>query len=172
MKDQMWTFGEIEVEMWGCFTTHHLLQTETGILGEMTLPAFSSGGVFDAADGRNLVVEKTSWWRGWHELRENDIVVGSARPTGFWGRTMSVGFRGLMYELVPAGFWSDGWDLLDGAGAVLVEVRRWGFFRRKVVLTVHGPVHSDLLVFVYYLAHIRWQEQTAAVAASSAAAGS
>ena len=85
---------------------------------------------------------------------------------------MSVGFRGLMYEFVPAGFWSDGWDLLDEAGTMLVEVRRWGFFRRKVGLTVRGPVHPDLLVFVYYLAHIRWQEQTAAVAASSAAAGS
>ncbi|MFL7791184.1 MAG: hypothetical protein AB8I69_03515 [Anaerolineae bacterium] len=172
MKDQMWASGEMEVEMWGCFTTHHLLRTETDIVGEMTLPAFSSGGVFEAADGRNLVVEKTSWWRGWHELRENDIVVGSARPIGFFGRTMSVGFRGLMYELVPAGFWSDGWNLLDGAGTVLVEVRRFGFFRRKVVLAVCGPVHSDLLVFAYYLAHIRWQEQTAAVAASSAAAGS
>jgi hypothetical protein len=167
MKDQMWTSGEIEVEMWGCFTTHHLLRTETDVLGEMTLPAFSSGGVFKAADGRNLVVEKTSWWRGWHELRENDIVVGSAHPAGFWGRTMSVGFRGLMYELVPAGFWSDGWHLLDGMGTVLVEVRRLGFFRRKVVLTVHGTVHPDLLVFVYYLVNVRWQEQTAAAAAAA-----
>ena len=83
---------------------------------------------------------------------------------------MSVGFRGLMYELVPAGFWSDGWNLLDGAGTVLVEVRRFGFFRRKVVLTVWGPVHPDLLVFVYYLVNVRWQEQAAA--ASAAAAGS
>ncbi|MBN1976793.1 MAG: hypothetical protein JW918_05280 [Anaerolineae bacterium] len=167
MKDQMWTSGEIEVEMWGCFTTHHLLRTEMGTLGEMTLPALSSGGVFEAADGRNLVLEKTSWWRGWHELRENGIVVGAARPVGFWGRTMSVGFRGVMYELVPAGFWSDGWRLLDGADTVLVEVGRWGFFRRKVALTVRGPVHPDLLVFVYYLVNVRWQEQTAAAAAAA-----
>ena len=167
MKNQMWTSGEIEVEMWGCFTTHHLLQRDTSVLGEMTLSAFSSGGVFEASDGRTLVVEKTSWWRGWHELRENGIVVGSARSIGFWGRTMSVGLRGLMYELVPAGFWSDGWDLLDEAGTVLVEVRRWGFFRRKVVLTVRGPVHPDLLVFVYYLVNVRWQEQTAAAAAAA-----
>jgi hypothetical protein len=169
MKDQMWTGGQIEVEMWGCFTTHHRMLTETDVLGELTLPVFSSGGVFEATDGRELVVEKTSWWRGWHELRENDIVVGSARPLGFWGRRMSVGFRGLMYELVPAGFWSDGWDLLDGSGGVVVEVRRWGFFRRKVSLAIRGIVHPDLLIFVYYLAHIRWQEQTAAVAASTGA---
>ena len=172
MRDRMWTTGEIRVEMWGCFTTHHRLQTETEVLGELTLPAFGSGGVFGAADGRELVVEKTSWWRGWHELRENEIVVGSARPLGFWGRTMSVGFRGLMYELVPTGFWSDGWHLLDESGAVVVEVQRWGFFRRKVGLTIYGPVHFDLLVFVYYLAHLRWQEQSAAAAGASAAAGS
>lgn len=167
MRDHMWTTGEIEVEMWGCFTTHHRMQTETEVLGELTLPAFRSGGVFEAADGRELVVEKTSWWRGWHELRENEIVVGSARPLGFWGRTMSVGFRGLMYELVPVGFWSDGWNLLDESGAVVVEVRRWGFFRRKVGLTIRGPVHPDLLVFVYYLVNVRWQEQSAAAAAAA-----
>jgi hypothetical protein len=167
MSDHMWTTGEIEVEMWGCFTTHHRMQTETGVLGELTLPAFKSGGIFESTDGRELVVEKTSWWRGWHELRENEIVVGSARPLGFWGRTMSVGFRGLMYELVPAGFWSDGWNLLDGSGAVVVEIRRWGFFRRKVGLTIRGPVHPDLLVFVYYLVNVRWQEQSAAAAAAA-----
>jgi hypothetical protein len=158
--------------MWGVFTTHHRLLAETGVLGELILPAFNSGGVFEAVDGRELVVEKTNCWRGWHELRENGIVVGSARSQGFWGRTMSVGYRGLAYELVPSGFWSDGWNLLDESREVVVEVRRWGFFRRKVGLTIQGPVHSDLLFFVYYLAHVRWQEQTAAVAASSAAAGS
>jgi hypothetical protein len=172
MKDQMRMGGEIDVEMWGCFTTHHRMLTETDALGELTLPVFSSGGVFEAADGRELTVEKTSWWRGWHELRENDIVVGSARPLGFWGQRMSVGFRGLIYELVPAGFWSDGWNLLDESGEVVVEIRRWGFFRRKVSLAICGPVHSDLLVFVYYLAHIRWQEQASAAAGGAVAAGS
>jgi hypothetical protein len=77
-----------------------------------------------------------------------------------------------MYELVPGDFWSNGWDLLDGSGEVVVEVRRWGFFRQKISLTIRGPVHFDLLIFVYYLAHIRWSEQAAAVVASCAAAGS
>jgi hypothetical protein len=167
MEGQMWTAGVIEVDIWGFFTTHHRMLTETEVLGELTLSAFSSGGVFQAADGRELVVEKTSWWRGWHELRENGVVVGSARPLGFWERTMSVGFRGKMYELVPAGFWSSSWNLLDESGAVVVKVRRWGFFRQKVGLTIQGPVHSDLLVFVYYLANVRWQEQAAAAAAAA-----
>ena len=161
--------GEIEVEMWGCFTTHHRMRLlGEGFLGEMTLPAFGKGGVFQFHDGRELVVERTSWWRGWHELRENGIVVGSARPLGFWGQRMSVGFRGKLYELEPAGFWSDSWRLIEDSGTVVVDVRRWGFFRRRVGLITHGAVPPDLLVFVYYLVNARWQEQSAAAAAVAA----
>jgi len=170
MKDQMWTFGEIEVEMWGCFTTHHLLQTETGILGEMTLPAFSSGGVFEATDGRNLVVEKTSWWRGWHELRENGVVVGTARPRGFWRRSMDVGFRGRTYELLPADFWSRAWVLVDEMGQDVLAVEPRGIFRRGAYVSILGTVHPDLVVFAYYLVNVRWQEQSAAAATSASAA--
>ena len=162
--------GEIGVLAWGWFTTHHQMSLGESILGELTLPALSSGGVFHYADGRELEMEKTSWWKGWHELRENDIVVGSARPLGFWGQRISVRYRGKMYELGAAGFWGDRWHLVDESGTVLVEICRQGFLRQKVAMTVHLEVQSDLLVFAYYLAHVRWQEQ--AVAVSAAAAGS
>ena len=161
--------GEMEVDTWGCFTTHHQMKTRTQILGELTLPAFDRGGTFLFADGRELVVGKTSWWKGWHELRENGIVVGSARPLGFWAQRIGVGFRGRMYELVSAGFWSDGWDLLDESGMKILEIRRRGFFRRMVDLLAHEEILPDLLVFAYYLAHVRWQEQTAVVATTAAA---
>jgi hypothetical protein len=138
-----------------------------GVLGELTLPAFARGGSFVFADGREVVMEKTSWWKGWHELREHGIVVGSARPLGFWGQRISVGYRGKMYELTTANFWGDRWHLLDEAGTVLVEIWRQGFFRQKVALTAHLEIQLDLLVFAYYLAHVRWQEQTAAAAAAA-----
>jgi hypothetical protein len=141
-----------------------------GLLGELTLPAFARGGIFVFAGGRELVVEKTSWWKGWHELRESGTVVGSARPLGFWGQRISVGYRGKMYELVKAGFWGDRWHLVDESGTILVEIWRQGFFRQEVSMTVHLEVQPDLLVFAYYLAHVRWQEQAAA--AGAAAAGS
>ena len=160
---------EVQVTVSGFFTTHHSLETVTGGLGELTLPAFSKGGVFRSGDGRELTVERTSWWRGWHELREDGVVMGTARPRGFWQRTMSVGFRGAMYELVPAGFWSRGWHLVDEAGTALLEIQPRGVFRRGAYLTVLGSVNADLLVFVYYLVNVRWQEQAAA---ASAAAGS
>jgi hypothetical protein len=159
--------GEIEVDTWGWFTTHHQMNLRGGVLGELTLPALGGGGVFRFADGRELEMEKTSWWKGWHELREAGIVIGSARPLGFWGQRMSVGYRGKMYELATAGFWADRWHLLDESGVALVEIWREGFFRQKVAVVAHLEVQPDLLVFAYYLAHVRWQEQTAAAAAAA-----
>ena len=60
MAQGLWATDEIEVGVSGFFTTHHFLQTTANILGELTLPAFRSGGVFRAADGRELVRETLS----------------------------------------------------------------------------------------------------------------
>jgi hypothetical protein len=114
-----------------------------------------------------LVVEQISWWRGWHELREDGIVLGTARPLGFWRQKMSVGFRGEMYELVPASFWARSWLLTDGTERELIDVQPRGVFRRGAYLTILAPIHTDLLVFVYYLVNVRWQEQSAAAAAAA-----
>jgi hypothetical protein len=167
MNQESWVADEIEITASGFFTTHHVLQTAAGIWGELTLPAFSRDGVFRFGDGRELVVARTSWWRGWHELRENGIVLGTACPQGFWRRTMEVGFRGVMYELVPASFWARSWLLLDETGTTLIEVQPRGAFRRGAYLTIVESVSVDLLVFAYYLVNVRWQEQAAAATAAS-----
>ena len=168
MEREIWTSGEFEVEVWGCFTTHHLLQTAAGVLGELVLPAFSRGGVFHSADGRELMVERTSWWRGWHELREGGIVLGTAVPLGFWRRAAEIGFRGMAYALEPTSVWSRGWRLIDKDGMVVLEIQPRGVFRRGAYLTIRGPVHIDLLIFAYYIVNVRWQEQSAAAAAAAA----
>jgi hypothetical protein len=160
---------EAEVVVSGFFTTHHFVQTATETMGELILPAFSIRGVFHAANGRELVVQRTNWWRGWHEMREGGIVLGTAQSHGFWRRTMGIGFRGATYELRPADFWSRGWRLFDETGAIVMEIRPRGCFRRGAYLTVAKPVNVDLLTFVYYLVNVRWQEQSAA---AGAAAGS
>ena len=166
MTRELWV-DEVEVDVSGFFTSHHFLQTVVGILGELTLHTFSRNGVFVDADGRELVVQKTNWWRGWHELRENGLVLGTAHPRGFWRRAMEVGFQGAMYELTPASFWSRGYHLLDETGAMLVEVQPRGVFRRGAYLTIMRPVNVDLLVFAYYLVNMHWQEQSAAGAAAA-----
>jgi hypothetical protein len=163
----VWAGDGVEVTVSGFFTTHHLVQTPTGILGEFTLSAFSTGGVFTTADGRELEMRKTNWWRGWHEMREDGVVVGTAHSQGFWQRTMSIGFRGATYELVPAGCWSRGWCLLDGTEATVIEVYPRGAFQRGAYLTVVEPVHVDLLAFAYYLVNVRWQDQSAAAVAAT-----
>jgi hypothetical protein len=175
MNENMWTGDEIEVDVWGFFTTHHRLQAASGELGTLTLPAFSRGGKFRFADGREIVAERTSWWRGWHELRVDSVVVATARPVGFWRQRMSVGYRGQAYELVSISCWGRGWRLFegDGGGSAVVEVQPRGVFRRGAYLQPFAPVPTDLLIFVYYLVNARWQEQASAAAAtSSAAAGS
>jgi hypothetical protein len=161
--------GEIQVTVSGVFTTHHFLETVTGNLGELTLSAFGKGGVFRSGDGRALTVERTSWWRSWHELRENEIVLGMASPQSFWRRAMNVGYRGAMYELAPISFWSRGWQLIDEMGMASLEIQPRGVLRRGAYLSILGSVDVDLLVFAYYLVNARWQEHSAA---AGAAAGS
>jgi hypothetical protein len=80
---------------------------------------------------------------------------------------MDIGFRGAAYELVSAAVWSRGWGLVDEEGTLLLEIQPRGLFRRGARLTILEPVHADLLLFAYYLAHVRWQEQGAAAAAAA-----
>ena len=44
MSHQVWPTRGVEVIVSGAFTTHHHLETETRTLGELTLPAFRTGG--------------------------------------------------------------------------------------------------------------------------------
>jgi hypothetical protein len=169
MAREVWPTGEIEVGVSGAFTTRHHLRTETGTLGELTLPAFRTGGVFRAGDGRELTVHRTSWWRGWHELREDETLLGTARPRGFWRRQMVVHLGVQEYVLQPAGFWTRSYSLVDAVGRTLLEIRPRGVFRRGAYLAVMAPVDVDLLIFAYYLVHTRWQEDAAAAGAASSA---
>ncbi len=167
MTGEAWVLDEITVSVSGVFTTYHRLETPSGVLGELTLPAFRSEGRFCTADGRELVMRRTSWWRGWHELREGGVGVGTARPRGFWRRKMDVEFRGRMYELAPVGFWARDWRLADEAGVAILEVRPRGAFRRGARIKILGPIDTDLLAFTYYLVNARWQEEGAAAAAAA-----
>jgi hypothetical protein len=194
MRHETWLADEIEAIVSGVFTTHHVLRAPAGILGELTLPAARMRGVFRGADGRELVIERTSWWRGTYELREDGTVLGTARPRGFFRREFilvlgsdplgdeppggesldneSLGNEPLgskllvtePYTLRAAGFWGRIWHLIDRAGEMVVEVRPRGPFRRGATLRIFKPVDVGLLAFAYRLVTARWQEQTAAAA--------
>jgi hypothetical protein len=164
MKRQTWLADEVEVVVSGVLKTHHVLQTASGPLGELISPAFKPGAAFRGVDGRELVVLRTSWWRGTYELRDGGSVVGSARPVGLFRRENSVQFRGGNYRLRAAGLWGRTWHLLDDVGAMVLEVRSRGVFRRGATLRILMPLEIGLLVFTYHLVCVRWQEQSGGAA--------
>ena len=159
--------NEVEILVSGLWNTSHHLQTAGESLGLLVLPAFRRGGVFHSVDGRELVAERTRWWRRWHELREGAVVLGSAAPRAIWGWSLEVMFGSQAYVLEPAGILTRAWRLLDERGDPLLEISPRGIFRRGAVVTILAEVPVDLVAFTYYLVFTRWQEQAAATAAAS-----
>lgn len=162
------TVQEIEVLVEGFFTTHHLLQTQTEVVGELTVPAMSKQAIFVGAGDDELEMRKPSWWKSYFELRRAGSLLGSAGPKRFFSRDVVVEYGTERYVLCPAGFWSRAWQLVDAEENVLVEVEPRGAFRRGAYLTALDQVDRELLVFTYFLVQERWQAETAtaAVAAS------
>ena len=78
MAQDTWLLNEFEVEVTGFFTTHHYFETPQGTWGELTFPAFSSHGVFKAADGRELLMQKTHWLGTAHEFVDGKVTRGRA----------------------------------------------------------------------------------------------
>jgi len=173
MRNETWLADRVQVTVSGCFTTHHLLQTANGVLGELTLPAFKRRGLFRAVSGQELVVERTSWWPGTHELREDGVVLGTAAPQSLWRGTMRVGYGGLVYLLEAIDVWCRRWHLVDEAGIEFLEIQPRGIFGRGATLRILQPVDIGLLVFAYHLVNAGLKERTvAASAGASAVAGS
>jgi hypothetical protein len=170
MSDEFWKVSEIEVTVSGFFTTHHHFQTESGEWGEMTFPAFAQRAVFRTADDRELEMGKTHWLGSAHELVEGDTVRAAADRPGLLHREMVIRFDGREYELVPEGLFKQGWFLVDQEGNTLLEIQPRGVFREGAFVTITGWVDADLVVFAYYLVHMRKQEDAAAAAAASGAA--
>ena len=166
------TFDQIEVEVSGLFTTHHYFETAAGTLGEFTFPAFSQQGLFQTADGRELVMQKTSWLGSAHEVLDGGVVRGTADRRGLLSRDILVEFDGQAYTLEPEGILSQGWFLFDAEGNELLEIQPRGIFKQGAYLILKGVVAADLTAFAYYLIHMRRQEDAAAAAAASGAAAS
>jgi hypothetical protein len=52
------------------------------------MPALRMRGMFRGVDGRELVVERTGWWRGSYEVREGGSVLGRAHRLGIFRREL------------------------------------------------------------------------------------
>jgi hypothetical protein len=167
MSQDTWLLNEIEVEVSGFFTTHHYFETASGTWGEFTFPAFSTHGVFHAADGRELLMQKPHWLGTAHEFIEGEAVRGTADRRGLLSREIVVQFDGQEYLLEPKGLLSRGWNLIGAGETILLEIEPRGIFKQGAYVTIVGAIDADLVVFAYYLVHMRWQEDAAAAAAAS-----
>jgi hypothetical protein len=158
---------EIEVAVSGFFTTHHHFQTEWGGLGKCTFPAFSQHAMYRTADGRELLMQKSHWLGSAHELVDGGSVRARADRPGLFRRDILIQFDGQEYTLEPEGLFSRGWLLFDAGGTKLLELRPRGAFKQGAYLTISGSINSDLVAFVYYLVHMRQQEDAAATTAAT-----
>ena len=164
MSQETWMADLVEVTVSGFFTTHHVMRTAAGSLCEMTIRGLGKKAVVRTIDERELLIERTNWWRGAYELRRDDVTVAEARPLGVFRRVNAIQFDGRGYRLRAADFWSHSWLLADDAGQTLAKIRPRGVFRRGAILRILGPVDVDLLAFTYHLVNARWRQQSAAAA--------
>ena len=169
MSHDTWRLGAIEVGVRGFFKTHHRFATDTEELGEMTFPAFSQDGVYHGAQGQILVLRKTHWLGNAYELLEGDTVRGTAEQPRLLSRDIAIWFDGREYTLQPAGVLNQGWYLVDAGGMTLLEVQPRGVLKQGAYVMPKAGLNADLVVFAYYLVYRRWQDDAAAVAATSAA---
>lgn len=167
MKREIWKLDEIEVDVSGFFTTHHVLRTEAGILGELTFPAFSQCATYRTSGGRELVMQKTHWLGTTHEMLEGQMVRGSGTRPGLFRWDIVLEVDGQQYSLQPEGVLSRGWRLFDASGQQLLEIQPRGILQQGAHLTITGAVDADLVAFAYYLVHMRQQEEAAGAAAAS-----
>lgn len=170
MKKEIRSMDEIEVEVTGFFTTHHLFRTAAGSLAEVVFPAFSQYATCRTAGGRELLMQKTHWLGSSHELVDGEVVRGRGERPGLLRRDIVLEFDGQKYSLEPEGLFSQGWRLLDAGGQQLLELQPRGIFRQGAYLTATGAIDADLVVFAYYLVHMRQQEDAAAAAAATSVA--
>ncbi|MGD2148327.1 MAG: hypothetical protein PVH41_16665 [Anaerolineae bacterium] len=164
MSQETWLADLVEVTVSGFFTTHHVMQTAAGILAEMTMTGLGKKAVVRTVEGRELVIQRTNWWRGVYELRKDDLAVGEARPLGILRRNNAIRFGGHDFRLRAGDFWSRSWTLADDGDQTLVKICPRGAFRRGAILRILRPVDADLLALTYHQANVRWREQTAAAA--------
>ncbi len=158
--------NRIQVDVSGLFATHHRFLSEAGVLGELTFPAMGRQGVYRSFDGRELTVVRTSWWRGKHELREGGMTLGSSQQRGFFRFKIVIQFGGQEYALERISPWKRTWRLVGPGQMALLEISPQGVFKQGAFLDILGEIDADLLVFAYCLVYMRWQEESAAAAAS------
>jgi len=167
MAEDMWAHDEIVVEASGFFTTEHVFRSAAGTLAVLRVPAGMSGGSYKTGGGREVTIRRSGCLSRSYELTDDGVGRGGAVPRGTFKQGYVLRFDGQELELVPEGFFRQGWRLVDAGGQDVLYLELRGVFKRGARLTAPYPIEFPLAVLAYYLYQVI-QQETAAVAATAA----
>ena len=156
----------IEVTVSGTFKTEHVFNTPEGVLGALTIKGSKGEGKFTGADDAVLEFKKPSVWKNQYELQEGNGTIGKAHPPKKLKRAFEVDLEGEIYHLGPGGSKMRSWILKNAQGQGICEILPRGGLKRGAFLRIGAEIPLKLLVFSYCLVVKRWQEESAAAAAS------
>ncbi len=154
----------IEVRVVGFFKTKHTFHTLSQDLGTLLIKGGRSCGMFQGSDSFHYQIEQPSIWKKHYQIREENEVLGTAKPPGFFSRNLLIELEGSFFELTPVKFWSSKYYLIDAAGQILSVIQSKGAFKRGALVSIYQPIPLPLLVLTYFLVTKNWQEQNAAAA--------
>ena len=154
----------IEVRVAGFFKTKHTFHTLSQDLGTLLIKGGKSCGMFHGADNENYQIEQPSIWKKYYQIREENKVLGAAKPPGFFSRNFLINLEGTLFALTPEKFWSNKYYLIDVAGQIVASVLSRGVFKRGALVSVYQPIPLILLVLAYFLVTKSWHEQNTAAA--------
>lgn len=152
----------IEVNVSGGFKTRHDFWVAGGKLGTLQLNAGKSEGIFQGGDGSILTFKKTSFWKSSYQFEENGQITDTAKSYKAFSRALLINSGQKQYTLKPGGEKLRSWQILDGDGRAVCEIRPRGAFKRGAFFRVYAPLEIRFVVFSYCLASRRWQEESSA----------
>ena len=152
----------IEVTVKGGFNTIHTFHTTAGVLGSLNLKTMKGEGLFRGADGSELHIRKTSFWRTNYALTEGGVNLGSARAYKSFSRVFELQYLGEYLQLAPDRSKMRSWKLSDRVGNTVCTLKPRGALKRGGLIRVISSAELKLLVFTYCLVTRRWQEESSA----------
>jgi hypothetical protein len=155
----------IEISVSGVVKTEHVFHAADGVLGVLNLNGMISKGEFRGADGSELTLEKTNFWKSEYQLFDGGEILATANSPKVFKRAYEIKYEGQSMRLEPRGSKLRSWTVLDADHHRICEIKPRGAFKRGAVIHLFSPAALGLLALAYTLVSKRWQEENSAAAA-------
>ncbi len=161
MSEMEYRVDLIEVLETGIFKTEHVFHAKASILGNMSLKGNKMEGHFRGADGSEMSIKKTNFWKSAYELRIGEELIAIAQKRKIFSPTYVIQKRGNLYGLTPGGNKSRSWRLLNNNKQELCEFQPRGVFKKGAKIFIKADIPIEIMVLSYTLVILRWQERSA-----------